>query len=209
MTAAERRTQAERTHATRTALIAAGRDAFARHGYAEAVAADIVAEAGVTRGALYHHFGGKDGLFEAVFRAIETELVGRVATELDTTDDLWEAVQAGLAVFLRACSEPDVVQIALLDAPTVLGWERWRAIEAEHGMGLLVATLEHARDRQLIVELPTGPLAEALFGALIQAALAVAHAEGVRQQAIQQNETVLLALLDGLRTDPEAAGAPG
>lgn len=196
----QQRTQAERTAATRTALIASAREVFARDGYADAVADEIVAAAGVTRGALYHHFGGKEGLFEAVFEDLERELVQRIADELTDSDDLWNAAKAGLAAFLRACAEPEITRIALLDAPTVLGWERWRAIEAQHGMGLLIVTLEDARARGLIVDLPIQPLADALFGALTQAAVTIAHSEAERSQVINDTEAVLEALFDGIRS---------
>ena len=131
------RSQAERSQATREALIGAARKLFAKRGYAEVGTEEIVRAAGLTRGALYHHFGGKRELLAAVYEQIERELAERIASgALGATDPL-EAMRAGTEMFLDACLEPEVQRIVLLDAPAVLGWERWRAIAAEHGLGLI------------------------------------------------------------------------
>jgi len=151
-----KRTQAERSEATRAALIDAARPLFAERGYAGVGAEEIVRAAGLTRGALYHHFGGKRDLFEAVYEGLEAELAQRIAEGAlggGATDPL-AAMRAGAEMFLQACTEPDVQRIVLLDGPSVLGWDRWREIAAEHGLGLIEATLQAARsafhDRRII-----------------------------------------------------------
>jgi AcrR family transcriptional regulator len=194
------RTQAERSEATRNALIDAARPLFAAHGYAGVGTEEIVRAAGVTRGALYHHFAGKRELFAAVYERIEVELAQRIATGALTggaTDPL-AAMRAGAEMFLQACTEPDVQQIVLLDGPSVLGWDRWREIAAEHGLGLIEGTLQAAIEAGAIAEQPVRPLAHVLMGALDEAAMLVARAADPDLMRVEVGRTLdlLLAGLD-------------
>lgn len=195
---APRRTQAQRRDETRSALLAAGRRLFAENAYDDVAAEQVVAEAGVTRGALYHHFeGGKAGLFEAVFVEIEQELIAQFPLEELLGDDPLASLRAGVSRFLDLSLNSGVQRITLIDGPAVLGWSRWQEIEAEHGLGLIQAGLDAAVAAGQIKPLPTADLANALLGALIETALAVARAED-RDTARKRAELVLLALLDGL-----------
>lgn len=194
-----RRTQAERREATRAALIAAGRDLFATRGYDHVGTEELVAAAGVTRGALYHHFEGKRGLFDAVFEGVEQELVGRFSFEELTGADPFSALAAGIDQFLDLSLDLEMQQITLLDGPAVLGWERWHELEARYGLGLIEAGLRAAMDARQIRELPVPDLATALLGSLIEAALMVARAADP-DQARKRAGLVLRALLEGLRT---------
>jgi AcrR family transcriptional regulator len=194
-----RRTQAERSLATRSALVAAARPLFAERGYAGVGTEEIVRAAGVTRGALYHHFAGKRELFAAVYEQIEAELSARIATEaLDAgaTAPL-QAMRSGAKMFLRACTVPEVQRIVLLDGPSVLGWDRWREIAAEHGLGLIEATLQAAVDAGAIAPQPVRPLAHLLMGALDEAALLVARSDQPEEALVEVSETLdsLLAAL--------------
>jgi len=193
----QRQTQAQRRDSTRTALLAAGRRLFATRGYENVAAEQIVEAAGVTRGALYHHFDGKAGLFEAVFLEIEAELMARFPLDDFLSGDPLAALRDGVGRFLDASLEAEVQQIALIDAPSVLGWARWHQIEAEHGLGLIQAGLDVAVAAGRIRDVPTADLANALLGALTESALSVARAED-RPAARQRAEQVLVALLDGL-----------
>lgn len=194
-----KRTQAERTEATRDALIEAARALFAERGYAEVGTEEIVRAAGVTRGALYHHFGGKRDLFEAVYERVESELAQRIAAgALDSeAPSPLEAMRAGAEMFLQAATEPEAQQIALLDGPSVLGWDRWREIAAEHGLGLIEATLQAAIEAGAIREQPVRPLAHVLMGALDEAAMLVARAEDPERMRVEVGRTLdsLLAAL--------------
>jgi AcrR family transcriptional regulator len=174
---ARRRTQAERSDATRAALVAAARPLFAERGYAGVGAEEIVQAAGVTRGALYHHFGGKPGLLEAVYRQIEQELTEQIVEGALGGSDPLEAMRLAIGVFMDASIEPDVQRIVLLDAPAVLGWERWREIAADYGLGLIEGGLRSAIEAGQIAEQPVKPLAYLLMGALDEAAMLVARAE--------------------------------
>jgi AcrR family transcriptional regulator len=174
---ARRRTQAERSDATRAALVAAARPLFAERGYAGVGAEEIVQAAGVTRGALYHHFGGKPGLLEAVYRQIEKELTEEIVEGALGGSDPLEAMRYAIGVFMDASMEPDVQRIVLLDAPAVLGWERWREIAADYGLGLIETSLRSAIEAGQIAEQPVKPLAHLLMGALDEGAMLVARAE--------------------------------
>ena len=193
------RTQRERSEATRSALIAAGRTLLAERGYADVGTEEIVRAAGLTRGALYHHFAGKRELFEAVYEEIEREVTERIAADALGGSDPVEALRAGARSFLDHCLEPEVQRIVLLDAPAVLGWERWREIGARYGLGLIEASLQAAMDAGQMPPAPVRPLAHVLLGALDEAAMAVARAEDPAAASIEM-ETVLGAMLDGLRS---------
>ena len=174
-----RRTQVDRSAATRTALIDAARPLFAEHGYGGVGTETIVRAAGVTRGALYHQFTDKTELFAAVFEAVEEDIgarIGKVVAAAGATDPL-EAMRTGAGAWLDACAEPEVQQIVLLDAPAVLGWERWREIGMRHGMGLVEAVLGQAMEVGSVRRQPLRPLAHVVVGALDEAALYVARAE--------------------------------
>jgi len=175
----KRRSQAERSGATRAALIEAARRLFAERGYAGVGTEEIVRAAGVTRGALYHQFREKRELFAAVYEEIEAELAERIASGAlaANANTPLEAMRAGAEMFLAACTEPDVQRIVLIDGPSVLGWDRWREIAAAHGLGLIEATLRAAVEAGAIEEQPVRPLAHVLMGALDEGAMLVARAE--------------------------------
>ena len=195
---AARRSQTERAEATRGALIAAARRLFTERGYDGVAAEEIVRAAGVTRGALYHHFGGKAQLLEAAYEQLEAESTERVArivlgSELESP---LGAMRAGIEAFLDECAEPELRQIALHDAPAVLGWERWREIGAAYGLGLIEASLSAAIEAGEIRPLPVKPTAHLLLGALDEAAMLVARSDDPASRA--EVTSVLLLLLDSL-----------
>ena len=192
-------TQAQRRESTRAALLAAGRKLFASAGYDAVAAEQIVTEAGVSRGALYHHFDGKAGLFEAVFIQIEGELVEQFTLDDFLAGDALGALRSGVSRFLELSLQAEVQRIALVDAPAVLGWRRWHEIEAEHGLGLIQAGLDAAVAAGQIRDLPTAELANAMLGSLVESALAVSRSQDP-EQARQRAEKVLVALVDGLAT---------
>jgi AcrR family transcriptional regulator len=193
-----RRTQAERSETTQSALIATGRQLFADRGYAGVGTEEIVSAAGVTRGALYHHFDGKAGLFQAVFEQIEAELAQRFANEALSEPDPWDAMVAGLELFLEVCREPEVRQIALLDAPSVLGWTAWREIESRYSLGLIQLGLKNLIDAGITEPQPIDPLAHAILGMLTEAGLYVAGADDAGAARDEMGQ-VLRGMLEGLR----------
>jgi AcrR family transcriptional regulator len=175
--AALRSRMAERVEDTREALIAAARSLFAERGFADVATEEIVRAARLTRGALYHHFDSKEDLFRAVYERVEQELVEHIAADATSAADPLDALRAGAHAFLDACEDRAVQRIALIDAPSVLGWEQWREIGLKYGFGLVQGTLEAAIDAGLIERQPVRPLAHLLLGSIDEAAMLVARAD--------------------------------
>ncbi len=198
-TAPRPRSQAERSQSTREALIEAARALFAERGYGAVGTEEIVRAAGLTRGALYHHFGGKRDLFEAVYERVEAELASKIANGalVAKAGSPLAAMRAGSEAFLRVATEPEAQRIVLLDGPSVLGWDRWREIAAEHGLGLIEASLGAAIEAGAIARQPLRPLAHLLMGALDEAALLIARAEDperTREEVGATLDALLVAL---------------
>jgi AcrR family transcriptional regulator len=194
-----RRSQADRSAATRSSLVAAARLQFAEHGFAGVGTETIVAAAGVTRGALYHQFSDKTGLFEAVYEAIEEDLtreLEQLIAKAGATDPI-EMMKLGADAWLHACGEREVQQIVLLDGPAVLGWQRWREIGMRYGLGLIESLLTHAIDVERIPPQPVRALAHVLVGALDEAGLYVARAAD-QSAASEEMRAVIATLLAGL-----------
>src|SRR4051812_36898465 len=174
----KRNKHAERSEATRAALMAAARPLFAERGYAAVGTEEVVRAAGVTRGALYHQFADKTALFEAVVQEAEAETTLRIADgALASASDPPPAPRARAREVLGGCSEPEIERVLLLDAPAVLGWERWRQIGMDHGLGLVRGVLEAGMESGAIARQPVEPLAHLLLGALDEGAMYVARAE--------------------------------
>jgi AcrR family transcriptional regulator len=176
---APRRTQAERAAETRDALIAAARPLFAAQGFSEAALETIVRAAGVTRGALYHHFADKTELFAAVFEQVEGEVAARMGEAIAASKqtDPVEVMRLGAGFWLDACSDPEVQRIVLVDAPAVLGWTRWTEIGNRYNAGLVRALLADAVETGRIPAQPIEATALTILGAMREATLYVALAE--------------------------------
>jgi AcrR family transcriptional regulator len=173
-----RRTQAERSAATRDALITAGRALFGTRGYADVGTEEVVRAAGVSRGALYHHFADKAELFAAVFESVEEMTNARIVAAVSAAgpDDPIAAMQLGTAVFLDICTEPEMARIMLIDAPAVLGEQGWSDISSEYNMGLVLQLITRGIELGRIPPQPVVPLARILLGALREAAQFLASA---------------------------------
>jgi len=189
-----RRTQAERTSATKRALLDAARQQFTVRGFTGTGREQVAAAAGVSRGALYHHFGTKEGLFRAVVEELEAGLAQQVATAAATGTDPVDELRRGCLAFLDACLEPAVRRIVLLEAPVVLGWDAWREIDARYGLALVRAGLAGALDQVGLDAAAAEPLAHLLLGALNEAALLVATAEDPEAAREEVGGTVALVL---------------
>jgi AcrR family transcriptional regulator len=194
-----KRTQVERSEATRAALIRAARELFGERGYGDVGTEEIVGRAGVTRGALYHQFDDKRDLFRAVVVSLEEQVIARVALEATTgAATAGDVLRKVVGAWLDVCEDPVVNRVLLLDAPGVLGWEEWRAIGEQFGLGTAMALLGQAMDEGSIARQPVRPLAHVVIGALDEAALYVARAED-RATARAEMDAVLARIIDGLR----------
>jgi AcrR family transcriptional regulator len=199
---AARRTQAERAAETRDALIAAARPLFAAQGFAEAALETIVRAAGVTRGALYHHFADKTELFAAVFEQVEGEVAAQMGEAIAASGqtDPVEVMRLGAGFWLDACSDPEVQRIVLVDAPAVLGWTRWTEIGNRYNVGLVRALLTDAVETGRIPPQPIEATALTILGAMREATLYVALAED-HDQARQQAGVVMSRLIQALSAE--------
>lgn len=192
------RTQAERSGATQTALLAAARRLFAERGYAGTPREEIVASAGVTRGALQHHFGDKQSLFRAVYEQVEQEVVHAVAeAAMVAGGDPVEQLRAGCHAYLDAVLDPAVQRICAIDGPAVLPSEVRQQITDRYALGLVREVLQHAVADGLVAPTPVEPFARVLLAGVTAAAdfvATAADASAARRQAGQTLDTVLDAL---------------
>jgi len=169
-----RRTQSERRAQTRAALIAAGRSLFTERGFAGAGREDIVEHAGLTRGALYHHFASKEDLFAAVYEAVERDLCEAVIVAAAASTNPADELRIGALAFLDAAATPEVRRIVLLDGPAVLAPDVLHEIGQRYGMGLVREALRAADAAGRLAVGPVDLLAPVLLAALHEAATSIA-----------------------------------
>ncbi|NUO97540.1 MAG: TetR/AcrR family transcriptional regulator [Nonomuraea sp.] len=134
--------KAERGAATRDKVLGIATRLFAERGYDDTSIETVLQESGLSRGALYHHYAGKDALFEAVLEATESAIGVKIAQAVRGIDDPAAALRAGALAWIRLAGDPVIRRIVLIDAPAVLGWERWRAMEERYSFGMLKAALQ-------------------------------------------------------------------
>ena len=183
-------TQAERTEATRGKLVATARRLFAEKGFAATSTEEILGEAAVSRGALYHHFASKTDLFRATFEAVEDDLTAQIlaaAAGSGETEPL-RILELGFDAFLDQCVNPEVQRIVMLDGPTVLGWDTWHELDERYAFGTIKTVLSVAAQTGRIDEATVEPLSHLLVGAIMQAGMVVARAEdpAVAKQAMSE-----------------------
>jgi AcrR family transcriptional regulator len=171
-----RRTQQERSETTVAALVAAARGLFANDGYAATSLDAVASAAGVTKGALYHHFAGKRELFRAVYEHEQQRLVAAIGEAYARKADPWDAFEAGCRAFIESSLDPGLQRITLLDAPGVLGWEAIREIESP-ALALTEVGIERAMDAGRLPRRAPQPLAHLLFGAMCEGAMKIARSE--------------------------------
>jgi AcrR family transcriptional regulator len=189
--------------ATRAALVRAARELFGEEGYAGTSIDDIVARAGVTKGALYHHFDGKEGVFRAVFEQVQREVSDQAVVEF-LGPDSWQALLRGCALWVDAHLDHSVRRIVLQDARAVLGWDEARAIENRFGAVALRGALRKAMHAGVIRKEPLRPLALLLIGALGEGCLYIAEADDPVAARGEVGE-LITAMLSAFRTTPLAA----
>ena len=194
-----RRTQQERSETTTREIVAAARRRFRRDGYGATSLGAVAADAGVTKGAFYHHFDGKDDLFEAVFVAEHEDLFATIAAAFTRrrSGAMRERALDAFRAFIRGSLDPEVQQITLIDAPSVLGWETMREIEGRYGLALLREGIKEAIASGEMPRRDPEALAHLLLGALTEGAMYVARTEN-QAAAGRSVERELKALLDGI-----------
>jgi AcrR family transcriptional regulator len=185
------RTQAQRRERTRGALIDAGRLLFAERGYAGAGREEIVERAGVTRGAMYHHFNSKEALFQAVYETVEQELCAAIETSAMASRDPIEQLRLGARAFLDAAATGEVRRIVLLDAPAVLPVEVRRRLTEQYGLGMVRHALRIADAAGRLTVGPVDALALVVMAVLHEAATAIADGD---------DPAAMHSVIDGLIT---------
>jgi AcrR family transcriptional regulator len=179
---------------TRQRLLEAARDLFADRGYQSTAIEDVLRSAGVSRGALYHHFSTKRELFEGVLELVESGMARTIADAAAGAGSSHEALVAGSAAFLDLVDDLAIRQIALIDAPTALGWERWREIEEHYGLGQIRAALARDASEGRLDPPLVEYLAHVILAALIELGLMVARADD-RVQARQRAQATFELLV--------------
>jgi AcrR family transcriptional regulator len=171
----------DRGRATRQHLITVATGLFAARGYEGTSIEAVLEHAGVSRGSLYHHFASKERLFEAVLESVHTqvgEATLEAAAEVGAVDPE-TLLRTGYLAWVRLAGEPVVRQILLIDAPTVLGWRRWRAMEEQYGLGMLKDVLQQAADQGRLDRELIEPFSHMLLATGNELALMIALADDV------------------------------
>jgi AcrR family transcriptional regulator len=206
--AAVRRSAAD-AEQTRRAILAAARSSFAEHGFAAASTTAIARAAGVTRGAVYHHFAGKSDLFREVFVGIEHELNDSVVAAARAESDSMDAFVAGCAAWLDFAVRPDYQRIAVVDAPAVLGAAEWHEIDAGIGLVSMEAGLAALARDGFLSRSPSRSLAVLLFGALTDAGLSLARGDGPTKGELLDEFVALVTGTSAARTRARRSGRRG
>lgn len=190
------------TESTRQALVDSALGLFTERGYAGTSLDAIVKRARVTKGALYHHFSGKQALFEAAFDLVETAALDRLtAVAVDGDGTAWDRAMEGIQAYVQVCLEPSYQRIVIHEAPVVMGWERWRQAEEQFSYGLVRGTVEALVDAGEIEPLPVEVTARVLFGALSAGAEAIASSADPETAAAEVTRTIV-AVMAGMRRRP-------
>lgn len=159
------------------------RSAFGKDGYGATSAEEVAHEAGVTSGALYHHFADKRDLFRAVFHSMEQSLADRVREAASGPRDPWSRLETGVQEYLKACSEPEFRQVVLIDGPSVLGLDEWRNADSEYHLRPLAASLGAAMRAGHLPRRPLLPMGRMILGLLTECGMAA------RQDRVAAEET--------------------
>ena len=202
------RTQAERSAATQQALISAARRLWGERGFAEVSTPEIARAAGVTRGAMYHQYADKAALFRAVIEAMDVEIIERLQASVAVARPRTPAdtMHAMADAWLGIAAEPEVRQLMLLDAPSVIGWREYREMSQNNSVETTEQLLQAAIEAGQLRPQPLRPLALVLLGALEEAAIYLAGAEDPGQ-AREDVRAVIRDLIDGRLTG--SARQPG
>jgi AcrR family transcriptional regulator len=190
----------EQGRITRRKLLDTARRVFTARGYEHVSAEDLVAEAGLTRGALYHHFDDKKALFRTLVVEMQVELDGRIQGAALQADTTWGLIEQGVDAALETCLDDDVARIVMLDGPAVLGWDDWEELDAEFGRKQATLALEVLMAEGVVAEQPREPLALMMVALLNGACRAVAQSDD-RPRTLAEVRPSVMTLLNGLRID--------
>lgn len=195
------------SESTRSALVESAVELFTKRGYAGTSLDEVAKRARVTKGALYHHFSGKQALFEAAFEQVESLVYDRLQKIMTGDGEPWERAMGGLQAFIRSCLDPSYQRIAIHEGPVVMGWERWREAEEQSSFGLVRSGLQLLVDAGEVEPVPVDLTARLLFGALSSAATEIAGAADPKKVGAEI-EDVITRMLSRLRRPAGAQERP-
>jgi AcrR family transcriptional regulator len=167
----------ERGKATREQLIEIATRLFAERGYDGTSIETVLQESGLSRGALYHHFNGKEALFEAVLAVIQTDVGRKTLSATRTEQDPLAALRAGCVAWIQLAGDPVVRQIMLIDAPSVMGWQRWREYDEKLVLGIMKTWMTTAAEQGVLPAEQSDLFAHVVMAAVNEIALVTARAD--------------------------------
>ncbi len=182
--------RAAQGRATRGQLIEVATGLFAGHGYEGTSIEAVLTAAGVSRGALYHHFAGKEALFTAVLEAVSERITVQLTEVISGCTDPVDAVRTGALGWIDLAGDPVIQRIMLVDAPSVLGWEQWRAMDEGRTVGAMRAMLQAVSDTGRLPGELVDPFAYMILAALDEAAMVVARASDSRVAVAEGRQAV-------------------
>ena len=189
--------RAAQGRATRGQLIEVATRLFAEHGYESTSIEAVLTAAGVSRGALYHHFAGKEALFEAVVSAVSEQVTVELTEAVRGCADPLDAMRTAAIAWIDLAADPVIQRVVLVDAPSVLGWERWRDMDGGRTLGTLRATLQAVSDSGRLPSALVNPFSHMILAALDEIVLVVARAPD-STAAVAEGRMAVEALLDRL-----------
>jgi AcrR family transcriptional regulator len=182
--------RAAQGRATRGQLIEVATGLFAEHGYEGTSIEAVLTAAGVSRGALYHHFAGKEALFTAVLEAISERITAQLTEVISGCTDPVDALRTGALGWIDLAGDPVIQRIMLVDAPSVLGWEQWRAMDEGRTLGATRAMLQAVSDTGRLPAELVDPFAPMILAALDEAAMTIARASDSRIAVAEWRQAV-------------------
>lgn len=183
---------------TRRALLDSAATLFAERGYAGTSLDEVVAAAKVTKGALYHHYSGKQAVFEAVLEQVEADAVEKIAARVHEERDPWHKALVGVQSFLDICQEQSYRRIVMQEGPVALGYDRWREIEERNTFGLVRDIVRVVLQQYDVDESILETFSRLFFGAMSTAGMSVSQSD-TPEKVSQEVQTVIALMLAGLR----------
>lgn len=191
-----KKTKAE-TEETVQLLLQTAKRHFATHGYAKTALEDIVNDSALTRGAVYHHFKNKKGLFYAAVESVQKKIAQNIEQQASMSSDQWEQLYLGCKTFIESAIDPNHKQIILIDGPAVIGWNEWRRLDANHSMRLLYTQLEQMQKNGCFPNVLIAALTHSLSGAMNESALWIAEQNSI--DSLEETMRVLDVYFEGLK----------
>ncbi|MGD7044483.1 TetR/AcrR family transcriptional regulator [Jeotgalibacillus proteolyticus] len=185
------------TEETVQLLLQTAKRHFSIHGYAKTALEDIVNDSALTRGAVYHHFKNKKGLFYAAVESIQKKIAQNIEQQASMSSDQWEQLYLGCRTFMESAIDPNHKQIILIDGPAVIGWNDWRQLDANHSMRLLYNQLEQMQKNGCFPNLSVRALTHSLSGAMNESALWIAEQNSL--DSLEETMRVLNVYFEGLK----------